>query len=238
MVIVCSYPVVPGLSGLWKAASGYGDSLDPMSSVFVGAFGVIPVVSSWGRGLAPGPDGRAEIAPTTRDRSAPSEAYGSAVTRAGIPTLGRRGEGWVVAQSVAVVAIVVAGIVGPRWPDAVDAFLIVIGIASGTAGIAFVVGGVAALGGSLSPYPRPPDAAELRDAGAYRLVRHPIYGGLLLLASGWSLLSSPVALVATAGLLLVFELKSRVEESMLAERFPEYRAYRARVRWRFVPGVR
>lgn len=155
-----------------------------------------------------------------------------------VPALGRRGEGWVVAQSVAIVAIVAAGVAGPAWPDPADAFLTVIGVAIGLAGVVLLGAGVAALGSSLSPFPLPPEGANLRDGGAYRLVRHPIYGGLLLLASGWSLNSSPLALLATAILAVVFEFKARVEESMLTERFPEYPAYRARVRWRFVPGIR
>ncbi|HJS26955.1 MAG TPA: methyltransferase [Actinomycetota bacterium] len=153
-----------------------------------------------------------------------------------VPTLGRRGEGWVVAQSVAIAAIVVAGIAGTAWPDPVDAFLIVIGIAFAGAGIALFGAGIAALGSSLAAYPRPTEGAELREGGVYRLVRHPIYGGLLLLASGWSLISSPVALIPTAILVVVLELKARVEESMLSERFPGYSAYRRRVRRRFVPG--
>jgi protein-S-isoprenylcysteine O-methyltransferase Ste14 len=48
---------------------------------------------------------------------------------------------------------------------------------------------------------------------------------------------SPLALVPTVALVLVLETKSRLEEFMLEERFPEYDAYRRRVRWRFVPGV-
>jgi protein-S-isoprenylcysteine O-methyltransferase Ste14 len=59
----------------------------------------------------------------------------------------------------------------------------------------------------------------------------------MLVALGWSLMSSPLALVATAFLAILLELKSRREESMLLVRFPEYEAYRRRVRWRFVPGV-
>ena len=74
--------------------------------------------------------------------------------------------------------------------------------------------------------------------GAYRIVRHPIYGGLILVALGWSLLSSPIALAATAVLIALFELKAHLEESMLVARFPEYEMYRRRVRWWFVPGVR
>jgi protein-S-isoprenylcysteine O-methyltransferase Ste14 len=155
-----------------------------------------------------------------------------------IPTLGRRGEGWVIAQSVAIVAIVVSGIAGPPWPDSVDVLLTVTGAAIGVAGAVLLGAGIAALGSSLSPYPRPAEGATLREGGVYRRVRHPIYGGILLLALGWSLISSPVALLASSALGLVFEFKARVEELMLAERFPEYPAYRARVRWRFVPGIR
>ena len=88
----------------------------------------------------------------------------------------------------------------------------------------------------LSPIQAPREGHDV--VPAYRLVRHPIYGGLLLLAIGWSVVLSPIALVVTALLAVVLELKARYEESMLAERYPEYKAYRRRVRWRFVPGVR
>jgi protein-S-isoprenylcysteine O-methyltransferase Ste14 len=82
------------------------------------------------------------------------------------------------------------------------------------------------------------EAARFHDRGAYGVVRHPIYGGLVLAAAGWSLIGSPLALVATAGLAVILELKSRLEESMLHAAYPEYASYRERVRWRFIPGVR
>jgi protein-S-isoprenylcysteine O-methyltransferase Ste14 len=154
-----------------------------------------------------------------------------------VPALGPRGEGWVVAQFVLGAAIVALGIAGPRWPDAATP-LLVAGILIGIAGLALFVAGVIALGSSLTPFPKPSEGSTLREGGAYRLVRHPIYGGLLLVALGWSFVWSPLALVATALLAVVFELKSRYEELMLTERYPEYEAYRRRVRWRFVPGVR
>ena len=117
------------------------------------------------------------------------------------------------------------------------ALRLVAGIAIGIAGWVLIVAGVVGLGSSLTPFPKPSERSTLRMSGAYRLVRHPIYGGSMLVALGWSLLSSPLALFATAFLALLFELKSRHEESMLVVRFPEYEAYRRRVRWRFVPGV-
>jgi protein-S-isoprenylcysteine O-methyltransferase Ste14 len=70
------------------------------------------------------------------------------------------------------------------------------------------------------------------------VVRHPIYGAGIVLALGWSLATSPLALLATVVLALFFELKSRREEAWLEERHPGYDAYRNRVRWRFIPGIR
>jgi len=93
------------------------------------------------------------------------------------------------------------------------------------------------LGAALTPLPRPRDDASFRDAGAYRLVRHPIYGGVLLLAVGAALLSSPLALVPAACLGLLFEGKRQREEGWLTERYPEYACYRRRVHRRFVPYV-
>ena len=154
-----------------------------------------------------------------------------------IPALGPRGEGWVVAQLVAGGAVLVLGFLGPRWPSSVDTTFTVIGAVVGVCGVLLLIAGIAALGPSLTPFPRPSDGSTLREGGAYRLVRHPIYGGLLLLALGWSLVRSPPALVASAVFAAVLDLKSRYEERLLAERYPDYEAYRRRVRRRFVPGI-
>jgi protein-S-isoprenylcysteine O-methyltransferase Ste14 len=72
----------------------------------------------------------------------------------------------------------------------------------------------------------------------YRIVRHPMYGGGLVLAFGWALASSPMAVAPVAALAVLFELKSRREEAWLVERYPDYPAYRRRTRWKFVPGLR
>lgn len=154
-----------------------------------------------------------------------------------IPTLGPRGEGWAVAQFALGVAILVAGIAGQGWSAMTAPPRVVGGIAIGVAGWGLFVAGLVGLGSSLTPFPKPSERSTLRTGGAYRLVRHPIYGGSMLVALGWSLMSSPLALLPTGLLAVLFELKSRHEESMLRARFPDYDAYRRRVRWRFVPGV-
>jgi protein-S-isoprenylcysteine O-methyltransferase Ste14 len=134
-------------------------------------------------------------------------------------------------------AIVLAGVGGPGWPGAATSARIVVGIGIGIVGASLFIAGVVGLGSSLTPFPKPSKHSTLRVGGAYRLVRHPIYGGVMLVVLGWSLASSPLALLATALAALLLELKSRREESLLSVRYPQYEAYRRRVRWRFVPGV-
>ena len=142
-----------------------------------------------------------------------------------------------VAQFVIGAAVVALGILGTGWPAPVRVILWVVGLAVGVAGSALFVAGIGALGSSLTPFPRPSERATFRGGGVYGRVRHPIYGGVLLLALGWSLALSPFALVPTALLLVLLEAKARHEESMLLERYPEYGAYLRRVRRRFVPGL-
>jgi protein-S-isoprenylcysteine O-methyltransferase Ste14 len=141
----------------------------------------------------------------------------------------------VLAQLVLGAVVVVLGIVGFAWPDRVSRPFTVVGVLLAAYGVVLLVRGAAALGSSLSPFPRPSEGASLREGGIYGRARHPIYGGVLLLALGWSLALSPLALVATALLWILLELKSRYEERMLAERYPEFEAYRERVGRRFFP---
>ena len=154
-----------------------------------------------------------------------------------IPPLGPRGEGWTFTQVVLMLAITIAGVAGPAWPG--DASLVRrgVGLLIAIGGQFLFIPGLVGLGQSLTPFPRPLERGRLEVGGVYRRVRHPIYGGLMLIALGWSVITSPLALVFTFVLVLLLEVKSRLEESMLVQRFPEYDAYRVRVRWRFVPGV-
>jgi protein-S-isoprenylcysteine O-methyltransferase Ste14 len=152
-----------------------------------------------------------------------------------LPELGRRGGGWVLLQLLLGAAIAGCGFVGVYWPGSVESFFGVLGLLIAVAGVLLVVLGVLALGRSFTLLPRPRVRSRLRQGGIFGLVRHPVYGGVILIGLGWSLADAPLGLVPTALLALLFDLKARREEAWLIERFSEYAAYRARTPRRFVP---
>lgn len=153
----------------------------------------------------------------------------------GPPRLGGRGGGWVALQLAALAGTVAAGSLGGGWPQRGAPERELLGAILLGGGILLLSLGAAALGRSLTPYPAPAAGASLRRDGVYGRVRHPIYGGLIGLALGWSLLSAPLALAPAALLVAVLELKSRAEEALLAERFCDYDDYRAATPARFLP---
>ena len=134
-------------------------------------------------------------------------------------------------------AIAGGGFVGVYWPGSVESFFAVLGLLIGVVGALLVVSGVLSLGRSFTPLPRPRARTRLRQGGIFRLVRHPVYGGVFLIGLGWSFADAPLGLVPTALLAVLFDLKARREEAWLIERFSEYEAYRTRTPWRFVPWL-
>ena len=93
-----------------------------------------------------------------------------------------------------------------------------------------------ALGANLTPFPRPQPTATLVCEGIYAEVRHPIYGGFILLACGWALLTTNALRLGAAGALFaLFKAKARREEAWLNERFPDYAASQDEVP-RFLPN--
>ena len=147
----------------------------------------------------------------------------------------RRMIGWllVAAQAVLILALVLLPS-GDAWPT--PAWLEVTGLAMGGVGAVWAIIAALRLGERLTPTPVPRDGGQLRTDGPYAHVRHPIYTGVLLIVVGITLRSGS-ALVLALGLatLAFFHAKARFEEGLLAERFPEYRAYAERTP-RFVPA--
>lgn len=71
------------------------------------------------------------------------------------------------------------------------------------------------------------DDPELVTSGPYRLVRHPIYSGILVAGIGTAVALSWFWLVAVALAGIYFVYGATVEERYLAERFPgDYAAYK------------
>ena len=83
--------------------------------------------------------------------------------------------------------------------------------------------------------PAPGDQARLVVNGPYRLIRHPMYTSLLILAvplliDQFSLIRLAVSIVMFLDLLI----KMQVEERLLLRKFPEYAGYLGKT-WRIVP---
>ena len=153
-----------------------------------------------------------------------------------IPSLGPRGEGWVALQGVCFALIAAAIYAGPHDPNE-DLGLAgtrqLLGYVIGVVGAVLIGSGIGELrrARALTAMPRPKDDAAFADRGAFRFVRHPIYGGLILVALGLAIITPWAGTFIAAGLLaIVLDLKRRREEIWLLARYPTYAAYRARTK--------
>ena len=145
-----------------------------------------------------------------------------------LPSLGPRGEGWVIIQFVLLALVGLLGLIGPAWSGSVRTATDVLGAVLLAVGIGLGTWGLGALRTALTPLPRPRAGAQLVETGAYRLVRHPIYGGIVIAALGYGLLmASPAAILGAVLLLGFFRLKSAREEVWLMAVYPGYAAYRS-----------
>ncbi len=141
-----------------------------------------------------------------------------------------RGEWYVMLQTV-IFAIIAVGPFSATGrlavSDTARAVAFVLGFALGGTGFLLAVTGLFNLGANLSVLPHPKDDAQLVVRGAYRLVRHPIYSGLIIGAVGWAILNVSLLTLGYAVVLFVFfDVKSRREERYLTLKFPEYVVYK------------
>jgi len=151
-----------------------------------------------------------------------------------IPSLGRRGEGWVILQFACLLLVLVALWTAPPARHSCVADLArIAGYGVGMAGAALFGAGIAALrrARALTALPFPGDEAAFVQGGPYRLLRHPIYTGLVLGSLGLALLSPWAGTFLAVGLLaVVLDLKRRREEVWLLQRYGDYDAYRRRTK--------
>lgn len=113
------------------------------------------------------------------------------------------------------------------------------GLVFTVAGLAFSIWARVHLGGNWSGSVTVKSGHELIRSGPYRLVRHPIYSGLLLAVLGTAIAEDQWrALLALAIIVLAVWRKWRVEERFMQETFgAEYATYRREVP-AIIPGWR
>lgn len=149
-------------------------------------------------------------------------------------TTGTKATAWtfVAVQAVLIVLMVL----GPR-----DAGFAADGIVGALGTIASIIGAVVGvwsavcLGKGLTPSPLPNGRTDLVSAGPYRWVRHPMYSAVILFMTGVATRSGSWIVVAELiGLVVLFSVKSRWEETQLEDAFDGYREYAARTP-RFLP---
>lgn len=148
--------------------------------------------------------------------------------------MGKRGEVWVAIQAVLLILYAVA----PRTSEAWDSIIaMTLGWGLCLAGVGLCGWSALNLGRSLTPLPRPLSDGELVTHGAYALVRHPIYSGVILITAGIALITENwLRLAMTAILFLFFDFKARVEERWLEEKYPGYEGYKTQVK-KLIPWI-
>jgi protein-S-isoprenylcysteine O-methyltransferase Ste14 len=146
---------------------------------------------------------------------------------------GDRGGRWVVAQSVLMALVALAGFLPPGWGSLRP--LAALGAVFSLLALLLVGWSWISLERAATPFPRPRAGGRVIDRGPYALVRHPMYSAGVLFFLGYALATSPAALVPLAALAVLFRNKAALEEELLVERYPEYRDYQERVRGAFVP---
>ena len=152
-------------------------------------------------------------------------------------TFWSRGGGWVVTQFPLVGAAAVISRKGPRLPA------LLARVVRWPGALLFVLGwtlhlvGVASLGRQLTTLTKPRPNVRVEQGGAYKLVRHPIYGGVVVGVLGWALFHGRWSgLAAWLIVAVFFDQKANREERWLLAHRPDYPAFQARVR-KLIPWV-
>ena len=150
----------------------------------------------------------------------------------------RPGPGWLAAQHILCLSILVVGPVLRGDSDAAvwwwcrvsGALLLVLG---GVVGVA----GVRDLGTNRTPSIEPLPANRLVTSGIYARVRHPLYVSLIILSVAWALIWCSVECGVLALVLgMVLHGKAVREEACMRWRHADYETYQQRVP-RYIPKI-
>lgn len=153
---------------------------------------------------------------------------------------GERGEYLVLLQGILLIGFILLPVYRPVELNSLASQLYLRwGVAAilGLIGLALILKGLLDLGSNLTPLPYPKDNGQLIQSGAYSLVRHPLYSGIIFAAFGWVVFQFSLShLIATAVLFAFFNAKASREETWLTQKYPEYSDYQQRVK-RLIPGL-
>ena len=104
-------------------------------------------------------------------------------------------------------------------------------------GVIIMLLAVYALRKSISPFPSPRKNAVLIQSGIFKFIRHPIYTSILLTTLGWAFYSNSLFRNFIFALLMIlFEIKSNFEESLLIKRFTTYTNYK-KITGKYLPKI-
>lgn len=105
-----------------------------------------------------------------------------------------------------------------------------------TSGILIAAAGVLTIGKGFTPFPTPKINGQLKQTGIYKYIRHPMYSGIIVAGAGIALYNANIPrLIVCMILWIFFEYKSRYEEKLLQQKYPEYSQYKS-VTGRFFPS--
>lgn len=154
---------------------------------------------------------------------------------------GQRGEGWVIMQGLLLLGLIILPPVPMISLDSATKFQIYlydgVAIIFGVTALMMMVKGVVDLGENLTPLPYPKAAGSLITTGIYRIVRHPLYSGLIFAALGWAIFKASFShLLGTVILFMFLDLKARTEENWLKQRYPSYTEYSDQVK-KLIPWI-
>ncbi|WP_299110375.1 isoprenylcysteine carboxylmethyltransferase family protein [uncultured Winogradskyella sp.] len=86
----------------------------------------------------------------------------------------------------------------------------------------------------ISPFPTPVLKSELITNGAFSISRHPIYMSILAITLGYAVFEASLfKFIIFLLLWLLFYFKSKYEEQLLVDKFPQYSNYQQKTR-RFI----
>jgi protein-S-isoprenylcysteine O-methyltransferase Ste14 len=145
---------------------------------------------------------------------------------------GSRGEWWVVAQFILIPLLLLLMWlipIGRGWPAPLDWLGRIAGLLLLMAAAWLLLAGLLHLGRNLTPNPKPIEQGQLVETGAYAVVRHPIYAGIIIGFLAIALfLNSLIGVLGALIVFVFFDQKSRREEIWLAEAYAGYAAYKRR----------